>query len=149
MRIAIGSDHAGWELKEEVKKYLSKNKYDFKDFGAYSEDSCDYPEFAAKVCEAVAGGDYDRGILVCGAGIGMSIAANKFKGIYAALVDNTYSAEMSRKHNNSNVLVLPGRLIGKGIADEIMKIWLTLDFEGGRHEKRFELVKKIEKANFK
>jgi len=149
MRIAIGSDHAGWELKEEVKKYLSKNKFDFKDFGAYSEESCDYPEFAEKVCESVASDEYDRGILVCGAGIGMSIEANKYKGVYAALVDNTYSAEMSRKHNNANVLVLPGRIIGKGMANEILKIWLALEFEGGRHEKRFNLVKQIEKDNFK
>ena len=149
MKIALGSDHAGWEMKEEIKRFLSTNKYDFKDFGTYESVACDYPDFAAKVAEAVQSKEFDRGILVCGAGIGMSITANKFKGIYAALCDNTYSAEMARRHNNSNVLVLPGRLIGKGIADEIIKLWLGLEFEGGRHQKRIDKVKEIENKNFK
>jgi ribose 5-phosphate isomerase B len=147
MKIAIGSDHAGWELKEEIKKFLSLQKVEYKDFGPYNEESVDYPDYAEKVGEAVNSGKYDRGILICGTGIGMSIAANKIKGIYAALVDNTYTALYSRKHNNSNVLVLPGRLIGKALADEIVRIWLASEYEGSRHEKRIAKIKTIEDKN--
>ncbi len=148
MKLALGSDHAGWELKEEAKKWLSLNKYEFKDFGAYNEQSCDYTDYAEKVCEAVLSGKFERGVLVCGTGIGMSIAANKIKGVYAALVDSTFTAEMSRKHNNSNVLVLPGRMIGKGIADEILRIWITTEYDAGRHDKRIDKIKKIENKLF-
>ena len=148
MKLALGSDHAGWELKEQVKKWLSLNKYEFKDFGAYNEQSCDYTDYAEKVCEAVLSGKFERGVLVCGTGIGMSIAANKIKGVYAALVDSTFTAEMSRKHNNSNVLVLPGRMIGKGIADEILRIWITTEYDAGRHDKRIDKIKKIENKLF-
>jgi ribose 5-phosphate isomerase B len=149
MRVAFGSDHAGFELKEELKAFLSRSKIDYKDFGSYNHESCDYPDYAEKVCEAVLSKEFDRGVLICGTGIGMSIAANKIKGIYAALCDNTYSAEMARKHNNSNVLVLPGRLIGKTLATEILKIWLSTEYEDGRHEKRLEKIRKIEEKNFK
>jgi ribose 5-phosphate isomerase B len=144
MNIALGGDHAGWELKEEIKKFLSIQKVEFKDFGPYNEESVDYPDYAERVGEAVLSGKFDRGILICGTGIGMSIAANKIKGIYAALVDNTFSAEMSIKHNNSNVLVMPGRLIGKTLADEIVKIWLNTKYEAGRHDKRLAKIKNIE-----
>ena len=144
MKIALGSDHAGWELKEEIKKFLSIQKADYKDFGPYNEESVDYPDYAEKVCESVVSGKYERGILICGTGIGMSIAANKIKGIYAALVDNTFSAEMSIKHNNSNVLVMPGRLIGKTLATEIVKIWMNTAYEGGRHDKRNDKLKALE-----
>jgi ribose 5-phosphate isomerase B len=147
MKIALGSDHAGWELKEEIKKVLSLQKVEYKDFGPYNEESVDYPDYAEKVGEAINSGKYDRGILVCGTGIGMSIVANKIKGIYAALVDNTYTASYSRKHNNSNVLVLPGRLIGKALADEIVRIWLASEYEGNRHEKRIGKIKTIEDKN--
>ena len=144
MKIALGSDHAGWELKEEIKKFLSIQKAEYKDFGPYNEESVDYPDYAEKVCEAILTGKFDRGILVCGTGIGMSIAANKIKGIYAALVDNTFSAEMSIKHNNSNVLVLPGRLIGKTLGTEIVKTWMNTAYESGRHDKRLNKIKAIE-----
>ncbi len=149
MRIAFGSDHAGYELKEELKAFLSRSQIDYKDFGTYNHESCDYPDYVEKVCEAVLSKEFDRGVLICGSGIGMSIAANKIKGIYAALCDNTYTAEMSRKHNNTNVLVLPGRLIGKTLGVEILKIWLSTEYEGGRHEKRLEKIRKIEDKNFK
>ena len=144
MKIALGSDHAGWELKEEVKKFLSIQKVEYKDFGPYNEESVDYPDYAEKVCEAILSGKFDRGILICGTGIGMSIAANKIKGIYAALVDNTFSAEMSIKHNNANVIVLPGRLIGKTLGTEIIKTWINTSYEAGRHDKRLNKVKAIE-----
>jgi ribose 5-phosphate isomerase B len=147
MKIALGSDHAGWELKEEIKKYLSTQKTEYKDFGPYNEESVDYPDYTEKVGEAVLSGKYDRGILICGTGIGMSIAANKIKGIYAALVDNTYTAVFARKHNNSNVLVLPGRMIAKNLADEIVKIWLATEYEGARHDKRIDKIKAIEARN--
>jgi ribose 5-phosphate isomerase B len=148
MRIALGSDHAGWDVKEELKKFLSISKTDYKDFGCYNEQPCDYPDYTVKVCEAVLSGHYDRGILVCGTGIGMAIAANKMRGIYAALVDNTLSAARARSHNDTNVLVLPGRLIGKGLADEIVKIWLDTPYEGGRHDKRIKKIKDIESKLF-
>ena len=148
MKIALGSDHAGWELKEEVKKFLSIQKADYKDFGPYNEEPVDYPDYTEKVCEAVLSGKFDRGILICGTGIGMSIAANKIKGIYAALVDNTYSAEMSIKHNNSNVLVMPGRLIGKTLGTEIVRTWMNTVYEAGRHDKRLNKIKAIENKLF-
>jgi len=148
MNIALGSDHAGWELKEELKKFLSKEKTDYKDFGPYNEESCDYPDYTEKVCEAVLSGKFDRGVLICGTGIGMTIAANKIKGIYAAQCGDTYSAEMSRKHNNSNVLVMPGRLIGKTLGTEILKIWMNTEYEGGRHDKRLNKIKDIENKLF-
>ncbi len=149
MKIAIGSDHAGWELKEDLKKFLDEKKITYTDFGTFEEKSCDYPDYTVKVCESVLSGQSDRGLLVCGSGIGMDITANKFKGIYAALVDNTYTAEMSRKHNNSNVIVLPGRLIGKTLARAILDSWLNTKFEAGRHENRINKIKEIENKNFK
>jgi ribose 5-phosphate isomerase B len=148
MIVALGSDHAGWDIKEELKKLMSLNKTEYKDFGCYNEEPCDYPDYTLKVCEAVLSGRYDRGVLVCGTGIGMSIAANKIRGIYAALVDNTLSASRARSHNDSNVLVLPGKLIGKGLAGEILKIWLDTGYEGGRHDKRLNKIKSIESKLF-
>jgi ribose 5-phosphate isomerase B len=148
MRVALGSDHAGWELKEELKKFLSANKIDYKDFGCYNEEPCDYPDYTVKVCEAVLSGGFDRGVLVCGTGIGMSIAANKIRGIYAALVDNTLSAGRARTHNDSNVLVLPGALIGKQFGTEILKIWLAAEYEGGRHDIRIKKIRDMESKLF-
>lgn len=148
MRIALGSDHAGWFLKEEIKKYLSLNKIDFKDFGSYNKESCDYPDYTIKVCEAILSGNFDRGVLICGTGIGMSIAANKIRGIYAALCDNTYTAYLARKKNNTNVLVLPGNIVAPTLATEILKIWLETEFEGGRHERRINKIKEIEARLF-
>ncbi len=148
MKIALGSDHAGWSLKEEIKKYLSFNRIDFKDFGSYNKEPCDYPDYTIKVCEAVLSGNFERGVLICGTGIGMSITANKIRGIYAALCDNTYTAYLARRKNNTNVLVLPGNIIAPALATEILKIWLETEFEGGRHEKRINKIKEIESRLF-
>ena len=149
MKISIGSDHAGWELKEEIKKYLKEKNVDFQDEGPFDESAVDYPDYAQKVGMAVVSKKATAGILICGTGIGMQIAANKIKGIYAALVDNTFTAEMCRKHNNANVLVMPGRLIGKTLAREITNIWLKTDFEAGRHAQRMDKIKEMENKNFK
>jgi ribose 5-phosphate isomerase B len=136
MRIAIGSDHAGFELKNSIKGFLEKNGYETEDFGTFNEDSVDYPDYAKKVCESVLAGTCERGILVCGSGVGMSISANRYKGIRAVLCTNLYLAEYSRRHNDSNVLCLPGRLMEKEPAEKAVAIWLETAFEGGRHERR-------------
>jgi len=149
MKLALGSDHAGFEMKDDIKKFLDEIKIHYNDFGTYDENTCDYPIYAEKVGVAVASGEYKRGILICGSGIGMSMAVNKIKGIRGALVDNTYIAEMCRRHNNSNVLIMPGRLIGKTLAREITKIWLKTEFDGGRHEIRLEEMIEIENRRFK
>lgn len=148
MKIALGSDHAGWFLKEEIKKYLSLSKIDFKDFGSYNKEPCDYPDYALKVCEAILSGNFEKGVLFCGTGIGMSIAANKIRGIYAALCDNTYTAYLARRKNNTNVLVLPGNVVAPVLATEILKVWLETEFEGGRHDKRINKIKEIETRLF-
>jgi len=149
MKIALGSDHAGLELKDYIKHHLEKQGHEVKDYGTYTEESCDYTDFAELACDAVIKGQSERGILFCGTGIGMSIVANKIKGIYAALVDNTFSARMTRSHNDSNVLVLPGRMIGKDMAKEITDIWLTTKYEGGRHDRRLNKIKAVENKNMK
>mgnify|MGYP003295525018 CR=1 FL=1 len=140
MKIAIASDHGGFKLKNEIYKYLKEKDYNIIDFGTNSADSCDYPFFASKVCEAILRNDFDKGILICGTGIGMSICANRFKGIRAASVSDTYSAKMTRLHNNSNVLCMGERVVGSGLAKEIVNIWLQTDYEGGRHEKRVQML---------
>ncbi len=145
MKIAIGSDHGGYQLKEVVKKHLLDKNIDVKDFGTYSEDSCDYPEFGQAVGEAVAGGQYDRGIVICGTGIGISISANKVPGIRCALVGDCFSARATREHNDSNVLALGARVMGPGLALEILDIWLNTDFQGGRHQNRIEKIVDIER----
>ncbi|RBP37799.1 ribose 5-phosphate isomerase B [Garciella nitratireducens] len=144
MRIAIGSDHGGYHLKEHIKKYLEDNQFQVKDFGTHSLESVDYPDFAKTVAESVANGEYDRGILVCGTGLGISIAANKVKGIRAVVVSDCYSAKMSRAHNDANILALGGRVVGPDLATEIVKIWLTTPFEGGRHQRRIDKISDIE-----
>jgi len=149
MKIALGSDHAGLELKDFIKHHLEKQGHEVKDYGTYTEESCDYTDFAELACDAVVKGQSERGILFCGTGIGMSIVANKIKGVYAALVDNTFSARMTRSHNDSNVLVLPGRIIGKDIAKEITDIWLSTKYEGGRHDRRLNKIKAVENKNMK
>lgn len=136
MRVAIGCDQGGYELKQTIIELLQNMDIEFKDFGTYTKESIDYPDFAFPVSEAIANGEYDRGILICGTGIGMSIAANKVEGIRAALVHDLYTAKVTREHNDSNVLCMGGRVIGPVIAEEITKIWLTTDFEGGRHGRR-------------
>jgi len=142
--LAIGSDHGGFTLKQEIMSYLSKGGIEFKDFGTYTSDSCDYPVYAEKVARAVADGECDRGILVCGTGIGMSIAANKIKGVRCALCADCFSAEMTRRHNNANVLALGERTIGAGLALKITEIFLNTPFEGARHERRVDMISKIE-----
>lgn len=144
MKIAIGSDHGGLELKEEIRKHLEDKGIDIKDFGTYSDDSVDYPDFGKKVSQSVANGEYDRGIVVCGTGIGISIACNKVKGIRCALCSDTYSAKMASMHNNANVIALGGRVIGKDLAKEIVDSFLKAEFQGGRHERRVNKIIDIE-----
>jgi ribose 5-phosphate isomerase B len=143
MKIAVASDHAGLELKEIIEEYLGKNSYEFKDFGTKTTESADYPDFAVPAARAVASGEFDRGILICGSGQGMAISANKIKGIRAALCNDLYSAKMSRLHNDSNVLAIGGRILGRDIALEIVKTWLETGFEGGRHQRRVDKMNSI------
>ena len=143
--IALGCDHGGYELMQEVKAHLEKRGFEYKDFGCYSNDSVDYPEYGKKVAHAVADGECELGILVCGTGIGMSLAANKVKGIRAAAVSEHFSAKYTRLHNNSNVLCLGGRVIGVGTALELVDLFVDTKFEGGRHETRVNKVMAIEK----
>ena len=142
--IAIGSDHGGYLLKEEIKKHLKEKGNEFKDFGTDSTASCDYPVYAEKVCRAVQSGECEKGILICGTGIGMSMCANKCKGIRAAVCGDHFSAEFTRKHNNANVLCLGARVIGAGVAMQLVDIFLTTEYEGGRHEKRVEMMMQLE-----
>ncbi|MFC3899306.1 ribose 5-phosphate isomerase B [Aliicoccus persicus] len=141
MKVAIASDHGGYNLKREVVRYLEDKGIDYEDFGTDSSDSVDYPDFARPLSEKVKNGEFDRGILICGTGIGMSIAANRISGVRCALVHDTFSAKATREHNNSNVLAMGERVIGVGLALEIVDVWLNTEFEGGRHERR---VNKIE-----
>lgn len=145
MRIAVGSDHAGFSLKKEVLKHLEERDIQFEDFGAFSEESCDYPDFALKVAEEVAGKRYELGILVCGTGIGISIAANKVPGIRAALCGDTFSAHACREHNDANILALGARIVGTGVALDIVDSFLNARFEGNRHQKRIDKISEIEK----
>ena len=138
MRIALASDHAGLELKEHLKGLLAAQGHHIEDVGTHSGDSVDYPDFAQAACGRLLAGDVERAVLVCGSGVGMSMAANRFKGIRAVLCTDLYLARFSRLHNDSNVLCLPGRLMGKGLAEEVLKVWLETPFEGGRHQKRVE-----------
>jgi len=136
--IVIGSDHAGYALKEKVKSFVSERGVEVEDIGTFSEDSVDYPDFGIKVGSSVSDGSFERGILVCGSGLGMSMVANRFQNVRAALCNDLFSAIMSRRHNDSNVLVLGGRVIGETIAQEIVKAWLETTFDGGRHQSRIE-----------
>lgn len=139
--IGVGSDHGGFALKEEIKNYLVELGYEVKDYGTNNEESVDYPEYGKKVARAVVAEEVHRGIVVCGTGIGISLAANKVEGIRCALCSDTYSAKMSRQHNNANMLALGGRVLGVDLAKDVVKAWLDSEFEGGRHERR---VLKIE-----
>lgn len=140
LKIAIGADHGGFRLKEKVIEYLRGKNLEFKDFGTFDEESCNYPEITKKVALEVANGSFDRGILVCGTGIGVSIVANKIKGVRAALCSDTFSAKASRGHNNANILCLGQRVIGEGLALEIVETWLNSEFEGGRHKIRVDMI---------
>ena len=147
MKITIGSDHGAVELKEEVKKVLAECKdIEVRDVGTFTTDSVDYPDIAEKVCADVTSGAADRGIVLCGTGIGISIAANKIKGIRAALCQDVYSARMSREHNNANVLAMGGRVTGFGPAGEIVRVWVQTEFLGGRHERRVNKIMALEQG---
>jgi len=147
VRVALSSDHAGWRLKQEVKTCLEQSGVTCIDLGTDSEtESVDYPDFAAGAARAVARGECDRGICICGTGIGMSIGANKIKGIRAALCHDVYSARMTRLHNDSNVLALGARVIGPGLALEIVRTWLETPFEGGRHARRVAKLSRLEEG---
>lgn len=144
MKIAIGSDHAGLNLKNEILRHLEQKGVQFKDFGTYSEESCDYPDFAEKVSEEVVNQSFDYGILVCGTGIGISIAANKIPGIRAALCSDTFSAHSCREHNDANILALGSRVVGAGLAFDIVDSFLGAEFQGSRHQKRIDKISQIE-----
>ena len=142
--IAIGSDHAGLPLKEEIIRHLKEKGVEVKDYGTYTSDSVNYSDYGKKVALSVQSGECDKGIVICGTGIGISIAANKVKGIRASLCTNSYMAKMTRMHNDSNVLALGQRVIGVGVALDIVDTWLNTDFEGGRHQRRIDKIKDIE-----
>ena len=142
--IAIGSDHGGFTLKEELKKHLTERGIEFKDYGTFSAESCDYPTYAEKVCSAVVGGEAEKGILCCGTGIGMSMAANKIKGIRCACCSDCFSAEMTRRHNDANVLALGGRVVGAGLAEKMVDLFLDTPYEGGRHARRVGMIMELE-----
>ena len=142
--IAIGSDHGGFSLKIEVMKHLDELGLEYKDFGTYTTDSCDYPIYGEAVAKAVASGECEKGIIICGTGIGISIAANKVKGIRAALCGDCFSAEMTRRHNDANILAMGERVLGPGLALKIVDTFLETPFEGGRHARRVDLISKLE-----
>lgn len=142
--IAIACDHAALELKAEVIKMLEDRGLAYEDFGTYTTDSCHYPIFGARAAQAVASGKCDRGILICGTGIGMSLVANKVKGIRCALCSDSYSAKMTRAHNDSNMLAMGARVIGVEVAKEIVAAWLDTPFEGGRHQARVDMITALE-----
>ena len=142
--LALGCDHGGYPLMKEVIKYLEDNKIAFKNFGTYSEDSVDYPEYAKKVAHAVADGECEKGILICGTGIGISIAANKVKGIRCALCSDPLSAEMTRRHNDANMMAIGAGFTGKNMAERMVEVFLSTEFEGGRHERRVNKMMALE-----
>jgi ribose 5-phosphate isomerase B len=144
MKLVLACDHGGYELKEIIKEHLINKGYSIMDIGTHSIESVDYPDYGKGAAEAVASKEVDRGIVICGTGIGISMAANKVKGIRCALCTDTYMARMSRLHNNSNMLALGNRVIGSGLALDIVDVWLETDFEGGRHEKRVNKIMEIE-----
>ncbi|TET11499.1 ribose 5-phosphate isomerase B [Candidatus Aerophobetes bacterium] len=144
MKIALGADHGGYELKEEIKNFLEQKKVEFYDFGTYDTSLTDYADWGIKVAEKVAQGKFKRGILICGTGLGMCLTANKVPGIRATPCYGVFSARLSRKHNDSNILVLGGRITAKGLARQIVEEWLTTEFDGERHKRRLDKITKIE-----
>ena len=142
--IALGCDHGGFALKNEIKKHLDELGIDYKDYGTHTEESCDYPIYGEAVAQAVASGECEKGLLFCGTGIGISLAANKIKGIRAVVCSDCFSAEMSRRHNDANILSLGGRVVGPGLAQKIVDTFLNTDFEGGRHKRRVDMLMALE-----
>ena len=149
MKIAIGCDHGGIVLKDAVLEVLNEKKIEVEDLGCYTTDSVDYPDYALKVAEEVSQGKADLGIILCGTGIGISIAANKVKGIRAAVAHDLFTAEMCKRHNNANILAMGGRVISPDLAKQMVKIWLESEFEGGRHTNRLNKIAAIEQKYFK
>lgn len=148
MKIAIGNDHIGVELKEHIKKYLEDKNYTVVDYGTNSTERCDYPVYGKKVADAVADGECDFGILICGTGVGISLAANKVKGIRAVVCSEPYSAKLSRQHNNTNIVAFGARVIGSATAEMIVDEFLNAEFEGGRHQRRVDMISAIEEGSF-
>lgn len=146
MKIAIGFDHGGFEYKNALIDYLKKNEIEFEDCGTYSSEACDYPIFAERVAKAVQDGSVDRGILICGTGVGMSIVANKFKGIRCALANEYFTAKATREHNDTNILAMGSRVIGINTMLEIVDVWIKTEFIGIHHTKRIQMISDIENA---
>lgn len=144
MKIAVACDHGGMNLKASLLRYLEEKGYEYHDFGTYTKDSCDYPDYGMKAAEAVASGEYDRGIVICSTGIGISIAANKVPGIRCAHCHDTYCAKYTRLHNNANMLAFGEKCLGEGMMLEIVELFLTTEFEGGRHQRRVDKITAIE-----
>ncbi len=149
MQVGLACDHGGFELKEELKAFLKTLGVEPVDMGTFNEDSVDYPDFGVRVAKKVSQGELEKGILICGTGIGMSIVANKFPRIRAALANDLYSSRCSREHNDANILIIGGRIVGKELAKEIVKVWLETPFAGGRHKKRLEKIEALEQEKFK
>jgi len=147
MKIIVASDHAGFEFKNHILRYLSEKEIETLDLGTKNNNSVDYPDYASKVAKLISAGEIDQGILICGTGIGMSIAANKFTGVRAALCHNLETAEASRRHNDANILVLGSRVLTETVALSIVKTWLDTQFDGGRHQDRVDKIHAIEKAH--
>lgn len=144
MRIIIGSDHGGYRLKEALKEVMEKRGIEIEDIGCDCEESVDYPDYALPVAQRVAAGEFNRGVLICGTGLGMAMAANKISGIRCAVVSDEFSARMSREHNDANVLALGERVVGPGLAETILTAWLETDFAGGRHQRRVDKIGALE-----
>lgn len=144
--IAIGSDHAGYALKKDIIAWFKEKNISFEEYGCMDGESCDYPDVAAETCSAVTDGRAEKAVLICGTGIGISMAANKVKGIRAALCTDSYTAKYTRLHNDANVLCMGGRVTGSGVAEEIVETFLNTDFEGGRHQRRVDKIMDIEKG---
>ena len=146
MKIAIGNDHVAVELKNHIKEYVEKKGHTVVNFGTDSSESCDYPIYGEKVARAVAGGECDLGILICGTGIGISLAANKVKGIRAAVCSEPYSARLTRQHNNANIIAFGARVVGQAMAEMIVDEFLNAEYEGGRHQRRVDMITAIEQG---
>ena len=149
MLTAMACDHRGFRLKTELAAFVRELGHEVQDLGCFDEQAVDYPDLGQQVAQKVSHGEAERGILICGSGIGMSIVANKFPGIRAALVQDVYSARLAKEHNNANILVLGGMIVGPGLACEMVRVWLEAEFQGGRHLQRLEKIKALEKRNFR
>jgi ribose 5-phosphate isomerase B len=149
MQIGIASDHGGFELKQKLKTHLQSIGHEPLDLGTFNGNSVDYPDYGILVAEKVSKGELEKGILICGTGVGMSILANKFRGVRAALANDLFSARFSREHTDANILVIGGRMVGEELAKEIVRIWLEASFAGGRHQRRLEKIEALEEKNFK